>query len=131
LPVLFLYRHALETGIKAVLIQAGKNPEIVLRKRSHDLTKQMPDLKKVAERRRLPISAHFEAMIKRWSETDPKGMTVRYPTDNEGKRVLLGSERRFHLQPFVQNVEQMLDELDELLADLELEEYRDIVAQET
>lgn len=137
LPILFLYRHAVETSIKAVLIQAGVPMQEVVKHR-HDLAKQMPGLRKVAQQHRLPMSRHFKDKIERWNESDPDGMRSRYPVDRHGKEVdkrgkpmLIANECRFHLRPFVEDAEQMLRELDELRMQLEYMDYQKIVADET
>lgn len=129
LPVLFLYRHALELAIKAVLIDAGATEASVLM-RNHNLAQQMPDLCRVAIRRHLPVSAHFKNWIGRWNDTDPDGIKTRYPTNKSGKPVLMANDRRFHLRPFVSDAEQALDELYELLADMEREQYQKFLIEE-
>ena len=135
--MLFLYRQAVETAIKAVLLAGGYSESVVICERGHSLSKQIPDLKEVAARHDLPISQSLEDLIERWHEDDPDGMRSRYPTDKsgkatdkDGKRFLIANETRFHLQSFVNAAEEALDELNELLQALGFEEYCKIVADE-
>ena len=100
----------------------GHSESVVIGERRHNLSKQMSDLKKVATRHDLPISQSLEDLIERWDEDDPDGMRSRYPTNNrgkviqkDGKQFLIANETRFHLQSFVDAVEEALGELNELL----------------
>jgi hypothetical protein len=121
LPIVFLYRHALELLIKSILRQAtpdGVCPQCVL-KRSHSLKKQMPDLTKIGSLYGRKLSDRLTELITRWHKHDDNGMRARYPVTQEGKSDVLQSSDRFDLKAFVGDCEAAISELQELLTAVE------------
>jgi hypothetical protein len=123
LPILFLFRHAIELAIKAVLVNAGI-PESTVFARGHDLAKQLPDLQSIVDGRGYPLTASLENMVRCWKDNDQDGMVARYPLDKKGKPMQLANEMRFQLRPFVETATAVLEELYEILRDQESEEYQ-------
>jgi hypothetical protein len=114
LPIVFLFRHAIELAIKAVLINEGFSKSKVLG-RSHNLTEQLPDLQSVADRLLCPLTPTLKNMVRCCNENDPNGMVLRYPLDKKGKPMRLANEMRFQLRPFVETATAALEELYEIL----------------
>ena len=128
-PILFLFRHAIELAIKAVLINAGI-PESAVFARGHDLAKQLPDLQNVANRLGFPLTASLEKTVRCWNDNDPDGMVARYPLDKKGKPMQLANEMRFQLRPFVETATEVLEELHEIIRDQQYEEYQRLLDHE-
>jgi hypothetical protein len=130
LPILFLFRHAIELTIKAVLVDAGIPEKTVLRERGHNLAKQLPDLKRVADGLGLPLTPSLENMVRCWNDNDRGGMVARYPIDKEGKPMQLTNEMRFQLSPFVAAATAALEELHEILEDQQFQDYQRLLDRE-
>jgi hypothetical protein len=134
LPILFLYRHAIEVLIKAILTQfgplVGVCPKCVLR-RSHGLKKQLDDLGTVAKLAGATLSSEFRELIEALDRADPHGMKARYPVTIDGQRQELEHGDSFHLKPLVDKCDSALDELTDLLADLDFQRYCDFLKSES
>lgn len=128
-PILFLYRHAIETALKAVLIGHGIPIDCVL-ERGHDLMKQMPNLKTLAEREGAALTSTFETIITKWNLADPDGFRLRYPTDKSGKPLVLQNGKAFHLKPLVEDAEHVLEQLHDMLSELQSREYTEFLRTE-
>jgi hypothetical protein len=114
MPIVSLYRHAIELRIKAILhefgAEAGICPECVLR-RSHSLAQQLPDLRKVAKRVDVAISAEFERFIELWDKADISNMKSRYPRNKHGEPIHLENAEAFDLTALTAECESALDDL--------------------
>jgi HEPN domain-containing protein len=106
-PMVFNYHHAIEVYIKAILIDfnSGLTPKDVTW-RKHDLSKQMPDLKRVAGYVGLGISEATISAINQLNETDRKSVAFRY-----NERLPQGHLNCSH---FSAKAELVLDELEAL-----------------
>jgi|SRR5580693_5040836 hypothetical protein len=133
LPIIFLYRHAIEAIIKAILTEFGRDagicPECVLR-RSHSLKQQLPDLQTVAKRSQVTLGPLFIQLIEAWEQDDAKGMKARYPLTMGGQEQELPNSDAFDLRSLVDECESALDELSELKADLNFQRYSEILKSE-
>ena len=140
-PAIFLYRHAIEIYIKAILIAFGDG--IVPRKKvqHHSLADLLPHLAQVCERARLRMSPELERAIREWHSHDPDGMNLRYPEKKQKKERESTPERvsrkdvfldgkPFDLKVFTAKADQALEELQELFSDLRNEEYSEIVREQ-
>ncbi len=125
MPIVFLYRHAIESGIKGILVGFGSaigRLEKDVLKRGHNLNKQVPDLRKLAKVHGLTLSPSFEDLIKRWQSDDPIGMISRYPATKGGQDQQMRNADRFKLKEFVDSIESALDELGKLYLTFEPDE---------
>jgi hypothetical protein len=129
LPILFLFRHAIELAIKAVLINAAISESTVFA-RGHDLAKQLPDLQRIADGLGHPLTASLGNMVRCWNDNDPDGMVARYPLDKNGRPMQLANEMRFQLRPFVETGTAVLEELYEILEGQEFEAYQRLIDSE-
>lgn len=129
-PIIFLYRHSIELIIKELLFEHGAPdicPTCVLH-RSHDLSKQLPDLEKLAEKHNLELSRHLKNLIEVWNTDDPHGMRARYPFTKNGNRDELPNGDSFDLLQFVHACEAALDELNSMREQIVLRSsYSDFV----
>jgi hypothetical protein len=139
-PTVFLYRHAIEVYLKAILITFGGG---VLERREvehHRLADLLPHLERVCNRARLKLSPQLTSTVSEWQSYDPDGMNLRYPEKrlkksasppNRGvaKDVFLDG-KPFDLRGFGKKAEQVLEELQELFSDLRAEGYKEIVRGE-
>jgi hypothetical protein len=121
LPAVFLYRHAVEMHIKAILLAFG--PAVGIQKesvcnRGHDLAKQLSDLESVFKLNGAALSADTIATIRELQRIDPQGTTTRYAEERDGKALRISEGDHFELQPFVSSVEAALTELDGLYWDV-------------
>ena len=135
---MFLYRHALEIYIKAILVGFGGavvSKEEVF-KRQHRLVEQLADLNKVCASAGLQLSGNVTSMVQSWREYDPDGVSLRYPMKrakqgaSNFERVVFLDGESFDLKRFRDAVESVLDELDALFLDLQHEEYADLLRSE-
>lgn len=140
-PAVFLYRHAIEVYIKAVLLAfdgALMTKEQICSR--HTLADLFPDLERVAAKASLTLSSELKNTIMEWQVSDPDGVSLRYPekklkrsaTIPKGKferDVFLGG-KPFDLRAFSEKAEGVLEELQELFSDLQSEEYREIIRGE-
>jgi hypothetical protein len=133
MPIVTLYRHALETLTKTILTEFGPQigvcPKCVLR-RSHNLKKQLPDLKAVAAHSGATLSKETEDLVTHWDKDDPQGMKARYPVTMDGTPETLLNGDSFELKAFVEDHESALDELTDLLADLDYEQHQKFLKSE-
>jgi hypothetical protein len=129
MPIICLYRHAVELVIKAILIRFGPGvgvcPRCVLQ-RSHGLKDQLEDLMAVADRFDLELSPQLAELIEVWDNEDPMGMKARYPVSKKGKPNELENAKAFDLEAAVADFESVLDELTNLQTTQDWQEYRDI-----
>jgi hypothetical protein len=133
MPVVFLYRHAIETLMKAILMGFGPGvgvcPRCVLR-RSHNLKRQLPDLKAVAELSGVSLSSDAEALLRLWDKDDAQGMKARYPLTIDGERDCIPNHDAFDLAAFVTVCESLLSELEAILRNLQDAQYHNILRAE-
>lgn len=122
LPILLLYRHALELIIKEIVMFGGVPKETVLG-RQHNLQKHMVDLRKTADSVGVELRAETEAFILRAHQDDPKGDLVRYPMAMDGSWQMLKNAKRFHLETYVLEIERTLNALQRLLEDIQARVY--------
>ena len=81
-PLVFLYRHALETYLKGILIEYADDPGVTKRKvvgRRHGLVSHLPDLRDVASDVGQGVSAELEEYIKQMHDVDSSSQEWRYP----------------------------------------------------
>lgn len=122
LPGIFLYRHALETRLKAIL-----DFEAIDFDNSHDLCPLLVGVQLLCATKGLTISSHLVETVEELNQLDSSGTRYRYPPK---KRPLRKNTRRgkrhpetsqpFELLPFIESIEEALDELIELQRELEL-----------
>jgi hypothetical protein len=131
LPIVFLYRHALELLVKATLTEASPLvSDICLKrvlKRSHNLKKHLPDLRVVAALYGLELSATLTGLILAWHKHDEKGMKARYPINPSGEVDALENGERFNLKLFVADCEMVVEEVRELLLLVENSRYAEFL----
>ena len=143
-PTIFLYRHAIEIYIKAILIAFGGGVVNGEKVEHHRLADLLPHLGQLCERARMRMSPELESTIREWHIHDPDGMNLRYPEKKQKKEqkknaspservsrkdVFLGG-KPFDLKVFCERVERVLEELQELFSDLRGEEYSEFVRGE-
>jgi hypothetical protein len=139
-PMAFLYRHALELTIKAILVGqgpiTGKCEDEVL-KISHRLAPHTKDLRKVVEHHRLidGCDYHFrdlEKLIKEWEALDPDGMALRYSVKKDGNTA--SNERlekvRIDAVGLSRDMDRALNFLFECLDEIDRRMYQDILDAE-
>jgi hypothetical protein len=133
LPIISLYRHAIELIIKAILTEFGQDlgirPETVLG-RDHSLKKQLPDLETVAKLSRVTLGPLFVQLIDAWEKDDPIGTKVRYPLTKRGEEQELQNSDAFDLGSLVEECESALEDLSELKADLGFQRSSEILRSE-
>jgi len=82
LPVIYLYRHSLECAIKSTLLvmadEIGTPRTEITTGRSHDLRKQINDLKACAKLARFKLKQRTVDVINRVGQEDPSGTAYRY-----------------------------------------------------
>ena len=106
IPIVFLYRHAIETSMKHLLISRGNEfnitttPNDVLG-RSHDLAKQLNDVRTLAERANKPLSSATEEFIRRFQSSDDTGAGCRYPEAKNGDLIMIEHIASFSLSTFL------------------------------
>lgn len=127
-PVVFLYRHALELYMKAVLLVGSpmlsiKGQQEVDRQKllkTHKLDELMRELERIFDAygwewdlgtEHFRTLDEFRAVIAEFQEVDARSCAFRYPIDTKGS-ALLGSHLRF-------NIFEFCDVLDELFPVLE------------
>jgi hypothetical protein len=106
-PVVFLYRHAIETLIKAVLLDFGVKSRVdatEVRKRGHDLSAQLADVDTVARVVGLELSARCRSVIIELNTGDKNNTRFRYDE-------ALPHYSRLDLEHFTNEVELALDEI--------------------
>jgi hypothetical protein len=148
-PAVFLYRHAIEVYIKAILINFGDGvvTKAAVIDRGHGLEAQLPDLKKVCAAAGLSVSSQMTSVVNDWTKQDPDGVSLRYPESKVKRqgasehpkpkekgpgfqRAIFLNGAHFDMTSFVDNVESVLDELDELFSDLSAARYCDFLRSE-
>ena len=116
MPLIFLYRHAIELAIKGVLSEASRQPSTIrirkVKQRGHDLKAQLVDIEIVARYSSFSLSADFEKTITIWTSEDPQGMIARYPEPKDSEEKLtLSNAQQFDLGKLVAAAEGVLSEL--------------------
>ena len=130
LPIVFLYRHAVEMYLKGILIEFGADLGIcknAVVDRQHCLTSHLPDINRLANSAGMQLSQDFSTTVNQLETFDPKSMHCRYPEAKDGKELLSERQRAFDLEQVVSGVESVLDELAELVHELEQDYYRQMI----
>lgn len=133
LPVVFLYRHAIEVTVKGILVEYGPGVGVEKTKvidRKHDLVAQLDDLKRVAESVDVGISPALGSRVQELQHYDPGSFDSRYPEDISGKKDLEARWPHFDLESFARGAELVLDELFDLMNELEADFMRSILSEE-
>jgi hypothetical protein len=126
-PAAFLYRHALETAMKAILVEhtpIHRNSTEAVLKRSHSLGKQLSDLHAVLESfGALEIDGyHFDSLrgvVQSWEKYDPDSFAFRYflkkdgetPSSLEIESLSEEGDFRFNLAQFSEEMDAALEYL--------------------
>ena len=114
LPCVFLYRHAIEVAIKAVLIEHGERFGISKKtvvERGHNLLAQVNDLSVMADDAGLPLSQEFLSNLAELQKFDPGSFHSRYPEDKDGKRLLTDEAASISLETLGDGAETLLDDI--------------------
>lgn len=158
-PIAFLYRHALELMLKAILVEHhemySQKPELLLN-RGHKLVimlmpplaggaplpnEYMKELQSVVENAGVfttgePVThistadwSHVENALKDWDKHDPDGIAFRYGTNKKAK-ALKEPEVTFNIEHFAEAMEQALETLAELKCQLDNLRYQDVLRSE-
>ncbi len=126
-PVAFLYRHALETVIKSILVESapihGTSDEAVFN-RGHDLAKQLQDLHLVFDKFSvLEIDGYrfdeLKTVVGEWGAYDPDSFAFRYfvkkdgqtPSSSQMSSQSQEGKFRFNLMRFAETMDSALDYL--------------------
>ena len=132
LPGIFLYRHALEIYIKAILVAFGEVHGITTNSvvsRCHDLSAQLADLGRVFDAHGKKLHEDTIDTIREFQRIDP-GFNCRYWTDQKGNRVHISEEDHFELEPFICSVEAALTELEGFFQETAIQQLLDNSRQE-
>ncbi len=145
-PIVFLYRHAMELMLKAVLIEHhepfSRNPEKLLF-RGHKLkTEYLADLRSVVEKAGVfttgePVLditpeqwSQLQTVLVEWQQHDPDGMAFRYSCDKKARKALTTEDFTFNIEQFSQVMDETLETLDEIKSALDHLRYQDILSSE-
>ncbi len=125
-PVLFLYRHALELYLKAIVYRGAKLLRLISEEnldtdklfRNHSLTRLLPAIRAIFKQMQWSfdgsgLESHddFESFIRTLDSMDPNAEAFRYPIKTDGQASLP--------HHFVVNVVEFSERLDRLLGFLE------------
>ena len=124
-PIIFLYRHALELYMKEILLTDGMPASTVLEERRHFLDRQVSDVARVAKKLGVRLSKSTVDFINRAHISDPEGMLTRYPVTKKGEWSELQNLVRFELKSFVEEAEGAVEELDGILQEIQDGVYRE------
>jgi hypothetical protein len=138
-PIVFLYRHALELHLKAVIVWGAailgvrRQPAPDEDFRSHSLKKLLADVRRVFEGvgwgwswEEAPTPTEFEELVAELDEIDAGSYAFRYPIDRKGESSV--PERfSFNVADFAKKLDPILEMLHG--ADLGLSELRDCVVE--
>lgn len=144
-PIVFLYRHALELYMKAVIITgnniswlSGKKPLIETENlNSHKLSQLVPAIKAIfsavdwdwdLDIEGVSDDREFQRFLEDFEKTDPGSFSFRYPTTTKGDAAL-PEHFLFNAIEFARKLDPILDLLDG--ADLGLKEIWDTAAEAT
>jgi len=118
-PVAFLYRHALELGVKSLLAKyRDEDGQLVkdILDHSHKLGKHIDDLQYL--RRRHPHAFEpdraFDALIallKEWDRNDPRGIMFRYGTKKDGETRVLPEGYELDIGHFATTMDEAIEYL--------------------
>ena len=109
-PVMFLYRHAIETELKGILSHLDVDiPESTLH--THDLLKLRSEIIARLNGAR-KINGNAVDCIGQLNGYDPRSLVGRYPVEWQGQ------DRPFDLRHFVERCDATLEELDKILNEL-------------
>lgn len=142
-PILFLYRHALELYMKAIVyrgaqllhlldIETQDMPKLF---KCHSLSELLPGVKAVfkgigwtldMETAGIRNFEDFEELLRGIEELDPGSYSFRYPTNTKGQAALK-HHTVVHVIGFSRNMDPILDLLDNVF--LELHEEFDATAE--
>jgi hypothetical protein len=134
-PLVFLYRHALETYLKGVLIEyadgLGVTKDVIVGQGddAHKLVRHLPNLCEVAREVGLEISPDLEEYIKAMHNFDPSSQESRYP-ELHGGRPTKGATSTFDVPYFAERSEAAFDELDEIANHLSHRKWEQILISE-
>lgn len=121
-PILFLYRHALELYLKAIIYHGALLVGVISEQRidtsklfhQHELNKLLPALRSIFkvlnwdfEGTDLTSFEDFARVIKTIQGVDPKSYVFRYPVTREGEA--------YFPQPFIVNVVSFARHMDDIL----------------
>jgi hypothetical protein len=127
-PIIYLYRHALELYVKAILVEGdrllrirGKEPlDLKHCQREHRLSRLLDDFERVLAEldqdwvedvKGLSSRDEFLSVIAELEEVDPRTSSFRYPVDKEG-RAAPSDSFTFSLGKFCSRMGAILDGLD-------------------
>ena len=145
-PIAFLYRHALELMLKAILIEHHEkystNPNGLL-KRGHRLTNEyLKDLRYVVDNAGSLATGEsvvhitpkqwsdLQNVLDEWQQHDPDGMAFRYSIDKRAKKALKNQTFTFDIERFSQLMEEALEILAGLKDELDRLRYQDVLRSE-
>jgi hypothetical protein len=132
-PLVFLYRHALETYLKGILIEYSDDPGVTKGKvvgRVHGLVSHLPDLRDVARDVGHDVSPELEEYIKQMHDFDSSSQEWRYPELHGAARPTSGATSQFDVPHFVERSESAFDELDEIANQLSHRKWLQILVDE-
>ncbi len=113
MPIVMLYRHAIELSMKSILITFSDDmkiqPEDVCGC-GHNLKRQLDSLRRAAKLVDLDLGDRIETFIKS-SSYDLNAIKSRYPLNREGTLDLLEYSDSFDLDAFESNSNEILDDL--------------------
>ena len=94
--------------------------------RSHNLREQVEDLKRVARAYRTSVSTKLIDLLEAFDDADPSGMWSRFPISKRWKAThILDPDSSFDLQEFKSRCEGSVTELEDLLHEIERQDYED------
>jgi len=130
LPIVFLYRHALELSMKAIVLQGNQHmrlhgeglPDERLWRNlaSHRLSALLPHVRRVFtfagwkwrwEDPRIRTFAEVQEILRDLDSVDPASFAFRYPTNKQGDAAV-PHHLSFNLHSFVSVIDQLAEALD-------------------
>jgi hypothetical protein len=151
-PIAFLFRHALELMLKAILIEHderySEDPQSLL-DRNHKLKGKgsngfdyLMDLRSVVSKAGVfedgePVVSItqeqwdcLQAVLDEWEKYDPDGFAFRYSIDKKAKKDLTHPDFTFDIGQFSQVMEEALEILASLKSELDQLRYQDVLKSE-
>lgn len=130
MPMVFLYRQAIELGIKVILARFGNRAEYPKLFRSHDLKIYWDEVKALAHPlhmdQRLDEIQNFVTLFQ---ENDPKSDAARFPFDRDGNPSAIANRESYHARLFVKQCEDTLEVLRDLYQALADAHYHDTLKE--